>query len=166
LGGVVLQGGGTTMIYRLPAALATIAHPLVLVLGLALPVLYWLRTRKRSAGDLLLLLALVFLLRCVLDPVTLSYHHVPFFVAIICYETVYRRRFPIISIYSAAAIWALANWIAPMHDASTLNSVYLVWTLPIVGYLAYRVFGPRARTSVAVRRLRSPGGAEIAAETN
>lgn len=162
LGGVVVNGSSSAMVYRLPAALATIAHPLVLLLGVALPVVYWLRTRGRSADDILLLLALVFLLRCVLDPVTLSYHHLPFFVVIACYETLGRRRLPIISIYTAAAIWALAAYVAPSYDASTLNRVYLAWVLPLTAYLAYRVFGPRAQGAVA-RRVR--GAAQVAAET-
>jgi hypothetical protein len=165
LAGVTVHAGGTSMTYRIPPILGAIAHPLVIVLAVALPVVHWWRARSRSAADLMLVLALVFLLRCVLDPVTLSYHHLPFLVAIVCYEVVGRRRVPIISIYSAAAIWLLAQEVAPVSSASTLNLAYLAWALPLTAYLAYLIFRPAARPEMAVDRITARAG-ELAPETS
>jgi hypothetical protein len=149
LGGIVIGGGGTTSIYRLPSTLDAVTHPLMLVLGLTVPLIYWRMRKSRAWEEMLLPLALVFLLRCVLDPLTLSYHHLPFIATMGCYELLGRRRFPLVTIYSSAAIWALAKWVAPTASVYTLNQVYLAWALPLTAYLAYRVFGPRSHRAAA-----------------
>lgn len=137
-GAVLGPGGGTT--YGIPATLAAVAHPLVFALGLGLPLVYWRRANGRSTAELLRLLALLFLLRCLLDPLTLSYHHLPFFVALASYEMLSRRKIPVLSIYSTAAIWALGKWIAPLDDAAIFNKLYLAWAVPVAAYLAYKSF--------------------------
>jgi hypothetical protein len=164
LAGVAINPTGAHPIYRLPAAIDAIAHPAVLVLGFGLPLVYWWRGRGRSATDLTLLLALIFLLRCMLDQVCLSYHHLPFLVAIACYEALGRRKFPIISLYVSAGIWALAHWFAPPHPATSLNEAYLAWSIPLAAYLAYRTFAtPTLSGVVAARRGRA--AVDVAAET-
>jgi hypothetical protein len=146
VGGAILgSGGGSTHV--IPAALAAVAHALILVLGVGLPLVYWRWTRRRSSGDLLILLALVFMIRCLLDPLNISYHQLPFFVAIVGYETLRRRGLPIISIYSAGAFWALAS----LQNAGTLNVLYLAWAVPVTAYLGYRAFTGRSTDAVATR---------------
>lgn len=140
---VIGSGGGTG--YGIPAALSAITHPLALATGLALPLLFWRRFPRPTAADALMLLALVFLMRCLLDPLTVSYHHVPFFIAIAASEGLRRRGLPVVTVVSAAALWAIAHWVAPTQDAVLLNGTYLAWALPVVGYLAFRCFLPNAR---------------------
>jgi len=140
---VIGSGGGTG--YGIPAALSAITHPLALAIGLALPLLFWRRFPRPTAADALMLLALVFLMRCLLDPLTVSYHHVPFFVAIAASEGLRRRGLPVVTVLSAAALWAIAHWVAPTQDAVLLNATYLAWALPVVGYLAFRCFLPNAQ---------------------
>jgi hypothetical protein len=140
---VIGSGGGTG--YAIPAALSAITHPLALAAGLALPLLFWRRFPRPTAADALMLLALVFLMRCLLDPLTVSYHHVPFFVAIAASEGLRRRGLPVVTVLSAAALWAIAHWVAPTQNAVLLNAIYLAWALPVVGYLAFRCFLPNAQ---------------------
>ena len=140
---VIGSGGGTG--YAIPAALSAITHPLALATGLALPLLFWRRFPRPTAADALMLLALVFLMRCLLDPLTVSYHHVPFFVAIAASEGLRRRGLPVVTVLSAAALWAIAHWVAPTQNAVLLNAIYLAWALPVVGYLAFRCFLPNAQ---------------------
>jgi len=140
---VIGSGGGTG--YGIPASLSAITHPLALATGLALPLLFWRRFPRPTAADALMLLALVFLMRCLLDPLTVSYHHVPFFVAIAASEGLRRRGLPVVTVVSAAALWAIAHWVAPTEDAVLLNATYLAWALPVAGYLSFRCFLPNAQ---------------------
>jgi hypothetical protein len=84
-------------------------------------------------------------MRCLLDPLTVSYHHAPFFVAIAASEGLRRRGLPVVTVVSAAALWAIAHWVAPTQDAALLNATYLAWALPVAGYLALRCFLPNAQ---------------------
>jgi hypothetical protein len=131
--------------YGIPAGLSAFTHPLALVVGLALPLLFWRRFRQPTAADALLLLALVFLLRCLLDPLTLSYHHIPFLVAIAASEGLRRRGLPIVTVFSAAGLWVIARWVAGAGNAVLLNESYLAWALPLTAYLTLRCVLPGVR---------------------
>jgi hypothetical protein len=157
--GFVLGPGGGSQ-YTLSSSLANIVHPLLLVVCLAVTLIYWRGARRRSADDLVLLLALLFLLRCLLDPLATSYHHVPFFVAIASYEALRRRGIPFITIYSAIALWALGKWVAPTGDGATFNQLYLAWALPVAAYLGYKTLSRRGATltSQPTRQAASPVG--------
>ena len=75
--------------YRVaPAWTGTISHPLVLAAGLALAASLWPRARRRALGeqDALLALALVLLLRCLLDTWDTSYYMLPFLLALLAWE--------------------------------------------------------------------------------
>ncbi len=139
--GVSLSGEGHS--YVISASLGTLSHPLMLLLGIGLPLLFWRLNPGRRPTDALLLLALVFLLRCVMDPLATSYHHVPFLAAIGAYETLRGRGLPVITIYSGLALWAIAKWVAPGGDGVVLNRTYLAWALPIAAYMAIKAFRTR-----------------------
>jgi Glycosyltransferase family 87 len=157
----MMVGAGSGAGYGIPASLSAITHPLALAVGLALPLLFWRRFPRPTAADALMLLALVFLMRCLLDPLTVSYHHAPFFVAIAASEGLRRRGLPVVTVVSAAALWAIAHWVAPAQDAALLNETYLAWALPVAGYLAFRCFLPNAQ----LRRRPSTERADFARES-
>jgi len=143
-------------LYSIPAWLGAIAHPLVLVLGLGLSILYWRRRRGAHPYEALQLLALLFLLRCLLDPLTISYHHVPFVIALAVYEGLRRRGLPLVSLWSAAMLWLIAQVVAPSGNLDALNLSYLAWGLPTAGYLAVLCFAPGAVVSLRGPRLDQP----------
>jgi hypothetical protein len=97
-------------------------------------------------------LALILLLRCLLDPLAYSYHHVPFLMALVAWEAL-RRRVPVLSVLTAGALVLTTSVVAPMHDASLVNVFYLVWAVPLAVALAVLVLAPE-RAAVLVRRLR------------
>ncbi|MGA2471061.1 MAG: glycosyltransferase 87 family protein [Solirubrobacteraceae bacterium] len=151
---LIIGPGGAAVAtdYGIPAALAAVSHPLVFALAVLLPLIFWRRFAKPTAADALLLLALLFLIRCLLDPLTISYHHVPFLVAIAVSEALRRRGFPVVTVISVAALWVLVQWVAPAGNAVELNDIYLAWALPVTGYLTLCCVLP------GTRPFRSPDG--------
>jgi hypothetical protein len=142
--------------YSIPAWMGSLAHPLVLGLGLGLPLVYWRRRHERHPYDAIQLLALLFLLRCLLDPLTISYHHLPFVIALAVYEGLRRRGLPIVSLCSALALWFVAQVVAPTGNLDALNLAYLAWALPTAGYLAVQCFAPTVMVSLRGPRLEQP----------
>jgi uncharacterized membrane protein len=152
-GGIDLTGGGFrgASTYALPEWLGQISHPLVVCVALALTFAYWRGRRHRDPADVLALVALIFLARTMLDPLTYSYHHMPFVVALVAYEAL-QRRMPVASMLVAASVWIMTQFVAPLENPTLLNRTYLAWAVPVAGYLAFALFSRRARAS-------SPAGA-------
>jgi hypothetical protein len=150
-GGLDLSGGGFrgAATYALPDWLGHASHMLVIAVALGLS-LSWLRVRRgRDPHEVLQLIALVFLLRCMLDPLTYSYHHVPFAFAVMAYEGLCRRGMPWVAGFSSLGIWVMSKWIAPLDDPTLLNRFYLAWTVPVAAYLAFSLY---AHGRVRLRR--------------
>lgn len=146
------DGMQVTTQYSLPSALGHLTHPLVIALALAACAAYWRRRRGAAGDEVLQLVALLFLVRCIFDPLTYSYHHAPFLVALICYEAL-RRRVPVLSGYAIAMLLLMTHVIAPMKDAGLVNAFYLAWSLPLAVVLAASVVAPERVERVAGRLL-------------
>jgi Glycosyltransferase family 87 len=127
-----------------PDWLAPIAKPLIVALAVPLSAL-WLR-RRRARADALLLLALLMLGRCVLDPWNMVYYHLPLVIALLAWEVVSGRRIPTLALATSAAVWLTFN----TYDAPTGYGpwlVYLAWTLPLAAYLAHQLYRPSLSAS-------------------
>jgi hypothetical protein len=148
-----IEGGRAVFTYSLSPFLRAVARPLMLVLGLGLTLLYWRRSRDRHPYDVLQLLALLMLLRCVLDPQTFSYHHVPFLIALATFEALRRRGVPVVSLVSATALWFISRFVADTPDMNLFNLAYLAWALPTLAYLAVLCFAPGATLSARMPRV-------------
>jgi hypothetical protein len=124
-----------------PSWLAPITHPLIAFLVVPATLLW---RRRRGPGpashDVLLLLALLFLARCVLDAANNSYYHLPFLIALAAWEALQRERAPVLSVGAAGLVWLtvvkLPHYISP--DAQCAS--YLAWTVPAMAMLAYASF--------------------------
>ncbi|MEA2418443.1 MAG: hypothetical protein QOE60_649 [Thermoleophilaceae bacterium] len=128
--------------YSLPASAGRPMHLGVIAAALLLCLLYARRGRRgRAPEDLLQLVALLFLLRCMLDPLTFSYHHLPFLVALVAYEAL-RRRVPVLSAWAIAGALMLNEVIAPTGEPGVINAFYLAWTIPLAGAMALSLFAP------------------------
>lgn len=148
----------TLGIYYLPGVLGRVPHPLIVALALPLGLLYLRRRGARPAHDALGLLALLLLLRCLLDPVNNLYYHVPFLLALLAWEARRGGR-PALTALSAAMLAITFHHVgAPGRDALVF-ATYLVWTVPLAGYLGWSVLGPVGWRPRALR-LGAPAAAE------
>jgi glycosyl transferase family 87 len=169
----------TVVRHRVSGALTAMARPTAAILAVALALLYaWRRQggasedgiagRAQADGiagradeDLLALLALVLLVRCVLDPLNNAYYHVPVLISLLAWEGLRLRGLPALTLLSAAALWATFSHFMLVQPALD-NGFYLAWTAALSGWLAVSVFWPglplRARRLAAARRLTAPVG--------
>jgi hypothetical protein len=136
--------GQTTTItqYSLPDDVGRVLHLGVIAVALALSLLYARRRGRGNPDDVLQLVALLFLLRCVLDPLTFSYHHVPFLIALISFEAL-RRPVPVLSAVAIGALLLMNEVVVPLGEPVLINVAYLAWTIPLAGAMALSLFAPR-----------------------
>lgn len=128
----------------------SLTNAMIVALALALSAAWWFSPR-RTPDDALGLLALVFLVTCLLDPVDHAYLHVPFLLSLMAWEGLVRRGLPVVSILSSLTIYYAT------YKAGG-NGFYLAATLPVAAWLAFRLYVPRRvrRRSIA-RPLASTG---------
>ena len=132
-----------------PAWLIPIAKPLIVGLSLPLAAL-WLR-RRGPQTDVLALLSLLMLARCALDPWNSIYYHLPLVIALLAWEVACKRRIPIVTVATTAAVWlSFRSYDAAVGYGPWL--AYLAWTLPLAGYLACRLYAPGLRLRLPLRR--------------
>jgi hypothetical protein len=121
-----------------PDWLSPISHPLIVFMAVPLSLLAW---RRRS--DPMLLLVVLFLLRCVLDPWNTSYYVLPAILAIVAWEaTRFVDRPPVLALLLTVATWAMWEWVVPNASADAESLIYLAWFLPFVGFLGWRLYAP------------------------
>lgn len=171
-GHVVIGGDGLPKPdgYRVaPEWLSPLTHPMIalLVIPLSLAWARVYRTVPRFGGEqVLLLLALLFLLRCVLDPWNVVYYELPFLLALLTWETLCRpERPPVLALAASAITWLTferaPDWLSPDMQCVLL----LAWALPLAAYLArtaLRPFAPTGRTATAGRAAPPPAPEPIA----
>jgi Glycosyltransferase family 87 len=152
-----------------PPWLAGIPHPLILALGLALTLALWLRLRRaprsplarglstRTARvgfehdaakvlgqrDALLALALLLLLRCLLDTWDEAYYLLPFIFALLAWEICGpTARPPVLALSSTVLAWISFEWL-PSHASPDVQAAFfLAWSLPLAAALGARLFRP------------------------
>lgn len=133
-----------------PAWLAQITHPLIASLVVPLSLLWWHRRRHEGLhGDhLLALLALLMLLRCILDPWNTSYYQLPLVISLLGWEALCRTwQPPVLTLAASAATWVTFVTLRTGTDPNLLCAIYLAWALPLAAWLAYAAFWPaRAHT--------------------
>lgn len=122
--------------FRMPPSwLQGRAHLLIVWIGLPLT---WLAARRRIPREnALALLALLLLLRCMLDPWDLVYYPLPFAIALLSWETLVRGRAPIGAAAVSAATWAIFEY-GPLHLSA--DQIALSFLIPSVCALAAIAF--------------------------
>jgi len=116
-----------------------------------------------ASADVLLLLALLFLARCVLDAANNGYYHLPFLIALAAWEVLQRERPPVISLAAAALVWLTVQKLPLYISPDAQCAVYLAWTLPALAALACATFRRpypiRRSASTATSATRAPAAA-------
>jgi DNA-binding XRE family transcriptional regulator len=134
-----------------------LSHPLIVMLALALPLAVWLRRgAPLAATDAFALLALLALLRCVLDPVDNLYYHEPLLLALIGWDAFTARGLPLRSLVGVGI--AVLFWQAwhQLSDPSAFNLVYLTVAAGLGFALLSSLFRPFRWTGVAVTAVFAP----------
>ena len=135
--------------HRLSRQLTALGRPLIVILALGLA-LAWGRRRDSTPADALGLLALVFLLRCVLDPNNNAYYHVPFLLSLLGWEVLTRSGLPVLTLVAAAALWGTFES-GLLAEPAIDNAFYLGWALAIAGWIALSLHAPGPREKLAAR---------------
>jgi hypothetical protein len=129
--------------FRLPPAwLGSDAHALIVVSALPLTVAaFW---RRMTRGDALLLLALLLLVRCWLDPWDVVYYPLPFIVALAAWELSVVRRFPLAAVLATIAVVLDFWYLPPYLSQNALAVAFVVPSTLALGIMAVRIFNLRA----------------------
>ena len=120
----------------------------IVLAGLPLGLLFWRRRRALTAEDALGLLALLLLLRCLLDPWNNDYYHAPFLLALLSWEALARSGWPRLTVLAGGRAGAHVPRLgAHLHRAvragGSLGAGYLCWAVPLAGWIAMPLFAPR-----------------------
>jgi hypothetical protein len=102
----------------------------------------------------LALLALAFLVRCLLDPNDHVYYHVPFLIALLAWEA-RTRDAPVLALLATGLLWLVFHTVSGVAGLSIQFAAYLAVTLPLLGLLVRAVLGRSApdREGVQARRV-------------
>ena len=159
-----------------PAWVGRVSHPLILAVGAVLTIALWAMARggrldaarrqtapaaagaSRRGGvaakgtallserTALLALALLLLLRCMLDTWDTDYYPLPFVFALIAWEagSPAVQRLPLLALSATVMVWLNFQW-APTHiSADTQAGLFLAWSVPLAAVLGLALFKPRA----------------------
>lgn len=134
-----------------------LSHPLIVLLAFAVPLAVASRRGLPLGGsEAFALLALVALLRCVLDPVDNLYYHAPLLLALIGWDAFSARGLPLRSLLGVGV--TLLFWHAWHHlsDPGAFNAAYLTVTLALGLALLSSLFRPFRWTGVPVSAVLAP----------
>jgi hypothetical protein len=166
-----------------PAWAGALSHPAILTAGLAVTLLLWARTARRfssrsrtpvlpdaphrgargararptggslPARDALLALALLLLLRCLLDTWDNVYYPLPFVFAILAWEVRGPgTRPPVLALSSTVLAWISFQWLPAHASPDAQAAFFLAWSLALAAVLARALYRPsRSRLEQSTR---------------
>jgi hypothetical protein len=146
--GHVVRGGFSGQIlpgFRTPPGwLDSVGHLVIIAVALPLTLLCLRRRRpERRLGDALLLLTLLLLVRCVLDPWDFVYYPLPFILALLVWETTTRREAPVFALSATAAVWAVFVWLPQHATPDVTSAAFMALAVPGSVALGVALYGRR-----------------------
>lgn len=139
-----------------PTWVGIVSHPIIVALTLPLTLLC-VRLRRRGAGrpvhEALLLLTLLLLLRCLLDPWDLSYYALPFLLALLAWEALTFKRSPALSLAASLVAWFVLQYAVPSHGFSPdmQSLLFDACAIPTVAALSLGLYAPGLRHRFSLR---------------
>jgi Glycosyltransferase family 87 len=135
---VQLSGFPVLTYHALAAWVPTVSHALIVLLPIPLAALWW--RRRLDADRALALLALLFLIRCALDPVDQDYFHLPFVLALLAFEAMSERfrlvrGLPVATLAVFGCLWLSFDGLSAAAHPWLVATVYLAWTSAAAAYL-------------------------------
>jgi len=115
--------------HTLPGWLARSTHPAIVLAAFPLTVIAYRRGLR--AEDALPLLALLFLVRCVFDPVDNYYYHLPLLMALLAWDVKMQRRLPYMTLAATVSLIVTNSFLA----GTAASAFYLVWTAALAVFL-------------------------------
>jgi len=120
---------------RPPEAISALSHPLIVLLAFAVPLALVFKRRRfgLAASEAMALLALLALLRCVLDCLDNVYYHLPLLLALIGWDAVAARGLPLRTLLGAAAAFVFVHWSLNLDNAADVTAfsyAYLALVIP------------------------------------
>jgi hypothetical protein len=138
---------GGTFYERAPITLvARYSRPLTVLSAVLLGGAYWLRRRRLQPSDAMLVLALVMLLRGMLDPWDEIYYQLPFLVSLGAWE-ICSQRAPLFTLAASILVWTGFEPVDLVSSGDIANLFYLTWAIPaavLMGSRALRLPRPLA----------------------
>jgi hypothetical protein len=139
--GVIYQGP------RMSTTVESLLHPLIIALGVAISAcLAWRNRRTATADSLFAATALIFLLRCTLDPGDQPYYQLPLLATLLAWDAVRAERVPFRGLAATAVAYVLFDRLSPSSIGAVPASI-LYDSATIVGALLLGrcAFAPRRR---------------------
>ncbi len=150
----VLSGGSGEV--TAPAWLQTFTRPMLMGAAALACGAFALRRRGRGTDDVLGLLALVFALRCVLDPWNLVYYHLPLGLSLLAWEVRRNEEWPVLTLGVSVLAW-VSFVLVDVRTGLLPFVIYFAWMAPLVAHLAVEVLGrPRVRPVATPARVPQP----------
>jgi hypothetical protein len=127
-----------------------ISHPLIIGLGVFVPLLVWSRQGWHlSAQAMLLSTGLVFVLRCTLDPGAGAYYYFPLLLTLVALDVITSRKLPIAGLAGAAGAFTVLDRFPDYLGTQAANLLFVAATVAaaalLVRALRHRVPAPAAR---------------------
>lgn len=145
---LVTDGVGNVAVttFKLPASLNVLPHGLIVAIGLPLGAVLLARRRRPTLDQLLSFLALLLLLRCVLDPWNNLYYQVGFMIALLTRDALCARGLPIASAFATVLGWATFWHLAAPNRGVPTYAFYMMWTIALGIWLVAQTYSLRLPT--------------------
>jgi hypothetical protein len=140
--------------HTVPSLLGAVSHPAIVVVGLLIPFVVWRRAgRKLPQRELLLAAALVFLLRCTLDPESAAYYHLPLLLTLVALDATAPRPIPFAGIVGFIGAFTVLDRFLLYLSSGVVNAIYTVTTIAVAAILTERLYsGPERGLDRFARR--------------
>jgi hypothetical protein len=136
-----------------PAWSGAVSHPMILAMAAAITVAVWLRRRRLSEREALLMLALLLLMRCMLDTWDVIYYPLPFILALLAWEVRGpATRPPVLALACSLLVWVNLHWMRTHVSPDAQAAFFIAWSLPLAAWLCLGVFAPGRSVLRRVRR--------------
>lgn len=131
-----IGGPASNGLREMPDWVGVIARPLIVTMGVVVPLAFARQVRDNPLRRAFPLLALVMLLRCALDPLDNGYYHVPFLIALLVADGIDGRFWA--TAVACVLLQAPAIWKPGPQD---LALFYALWAPAFAIYLSGRAYG-------------------------
>ncbi len=115
----------------------SLSHPLIILIGLGLPLFVLWRARGRpEPRELLVACALALLLRCALDPGSAAYYHLPLLLTLITLDALEGRSIPVTGLSGTALAFIVLDRLPQYVAPEVTNVAYIVTSIGVACLLA------------------------------